>query len=103
MGIHKFLQKHRKMNSIERRTGSGRPTKMTAAVKALVEWQMRDDHETSPSVVITTALYSKTATERGQPLIHNAVIALAKELRIADRKTCVIALVSCEIMLCTFS
>ena len=36
MEIHKFLQKHREMNIIERRTGSGRPTKVTAAVKALV-------------------------------------------------------------------
>ena len=43
--IRRFLQKHRETNSIERRPGSGRPTKMTAAVKALVEWQMRDDDE----------------------------------------------------------
>ena len=47
MGIHKFLQKHREMNNIERRPGSGRPTKMTAAVKALVYWQMRGDNETT--------------------------------------------------------
>ena len=66
MGIHKFLQKHREMNNIGRRPGSGRPTKMTVAVKA-VEWQMRDDDETSPSVVITATLFSETATERGRP------------------------------------
>ena len=47
MGIHKFLQKHRETNNIERRPGSGRPTKMTAAVKALVERQMRGDDETT--------------------------------------------------------
>ena len=47
MGIHKFLEKHRETNNIERRPVSGRPTKMTAAVKALVEWQMRDDNETT--------------------------------------------------------
>ena len=47
MGIHKFLQKHRETNNIERRPGSGRPTKMTAPVKALVEQQMRDDDETT--------------------------------------------------------
>ena len=35
MGIHKFLQKHRETNNIKRRPGSGQPTKMTAAVKAL--------------------------------------------------------------------
>ena len=47
MGIHKFLQKHRETNNIERRPGSGRPTKMTAPVKALVEPRMRDDEETT--------------------------------------------------------
>ena len=47
MGIHKFLQKHRETNNIERRLGSCWPTKMTAAVKVLVERQMRDDNETT--------------------------------------------------------
>ena len=47
MGKHKFLQKHRETNNIERRPGSGQPTKMTAAVKALVEQQMRDADETA--------------------------------------------------------
>ena len=39
MGIHKLLRKHRETNDIERRPGSGRLTKMTAPVKALVEQQ----------------------------------------------------------------
>ena len=47
MGIHKLLQKHRETNNIERRLGSGRPTKMTAPVKALIEQQMRDNDETT--------------------------------------------------------
>ena len=47
MGKHKFLQKHRETNNIERRPGSGQPTKMTTAVKALVEQQMRDADETA--------------------------------------------------------
>ena len=47
MGIHKFLEKNRETNNIERRPGSGRPTKMTAPVKALVEQRMRDDDETT--------------------------------------------------------
>ena len=47
MGIHKFLQKHRETNNIERRPGSGRPTKITAPVKALAEQRMRDDDETT--------------------------------------------------------
>ena len=46
MGIHKLLQKHREMNNMERRPGSGRPMKMTVLVKALVDQQMRDDNET---------------------------------------------------------
>ena len=41
MGIHKFLQKHREATIIERRPGSGRPTKMAAAVKTLVERLMK--------------------------------------------------------------
>ena len=45
MGMHKFLQKHRETNNIERRPGSGRPMKMTAAVKTLVKRQMRDNDE----------------------------------------------------------
>ena len=47
MGMQKFLQKHRETNNIEKRPGSGQPTKMTAAVKALVEQQMTDDDETT--------------------------------------------------------
>ena len=47
MEKHKFLQKHRETNNIERRPGSGQPTKMTAAVKALVERQMRNNDETA--------------------------------------------------------
>ena len=45
MGIRKFLRKHRKTNSIVGRSVSGRPMKMTVAVKALVERQMRDNDE----------------------------------------------------------
>ena len=35
------------MNNIERRSGSNRPTKMTMAVKALLEQQMSDDDVTT--------------------------------------------------------
>ena len=57
MGIHKFLQKHRENNDIERRPSSRRPTKMMAAVKALLERQMRDDNEMT--VVQLHALLSR--------------------------------------------
>ena len=46
MGIHKVLQKYRETNIIKRRPSSVQPTKMTAAVKVLIEQQMRDDDET---------------------------------------------------------
>ncbi len=57
MGIHKFLQKHRETSNIERRPGSGRPTKMTAPVKELVEQQLRDDDETT-AVQLHVLLYA---------------------------------------------
>ena len=47
MCIHKFPQKNRETHNIERKASSGRLTKMTAAVKALVEQQMRGDNETT--------------------------------------------------------
>ena len=45
IGIHKFLPKYNETRSIERRPGSGRPTKMTETVRALVEQQMKNDDE----------------------------------------------------------
>ena len=57
MGIHKFLQKHGKTYNIEIRSGSRRPTKMTVAVKALVERQMRDDDKMT-AVQLHALLYA---------------------------------------------
>ena len=47
MEIYKFLQKYKDTRNIERRPGCGRPTKMTPAVKALMEVQMRENDETT--------------------------------------------------------
>ena len=47
VGIFKFLQTFRQTGSIARRPGSGRPTKITADMKRLVEQQMREDDETT--------------------------------------------------------
>ena len=44
-GIHKFLRKYIETRSIERRPGSGRPSKATREVKKLVEDKMREDDE----------------------------------------------------------
>ena len=45
--IAKFLSKYEETGSIARTPGSGRPTKITAEVKALVEAKMQDDDETT--------------------------------------------------------
>ena len=42
-----FIKKYRQTNSICRRSGSGRPSKITAEVKAIVEEEMRKDDETT--------------------------------------------------------
>lgn len=47
VGIAKFLSKYEETGSIARTPGSGRPTKITAEVKALVEAKMQDDDETT--------------------------------------------------------
>ena len=46
-GIRKFLKKYEETGSVRRRIGSGRPTKVTAEIKAIVEEQMRSDDETT--------------------------------------------------------
>ena len=46
-GIAKFLAKYRDTGSIGRRSGSGRPLKVTREVKVFVEEQMRRDDETT--------------------------------------------------------
>ena len=46
-GIWKFLNKYEETGTIARSSGSGRPSCITADVKALVEEQMRRDDETT--------------------------------------------------------
>ena len=47
VGIHKFLKVYIATQSISRRVGSGRPSKITGEIKQLVEQQMRMDDETT--------------------------------------------------------
>jgi transposase len=47
VGIAKFLRKVEETGSIGRRPGSGRPSKVTAEIKQLVESQIRLDDETT--------------------------------------------------------
>ena len=42
-----FIKKYRQTKSIFRRSGSGRPSKLTAEVKAIVEEETRKDDETT--------------------------------------------------------
>ena len=45
--VLKMLQCYEELGTIKRKEGSGRPTKVTVAVKTLVESQMRQDDETT--------------------------------------------------------
>ena len=47
VGIHKFLKANHTTGLIGRRPGSGRPSKITAEIKEIVEAQMRIDDETT--------------------------------------------------------
>ena len=47
VGVAKLLKKFQQTGSIARRPGSGRPSKITAEIKALVEQKMRSDDETT--------------------------------------------------------
>ena len=47
VGIYKFLKNYHATRSIARRVGSGRPSKISAEIKQLVEEQMRSDDETT--------------------------------------------------------
>ncbi len=46
-GVSKMLTRFEETGTIGRREGSGRPTKITPAVKAVVDGQMRLDDETT--------------------------------------------------------
>ena len=47
VGVAKFLKKFEETGSLSRRSGSGRPTKITAEIKEIVEQQMQRDDETT--------------------------------------------------------
>ena len=68
-GVYKFLKVYEETGTTARRSGSGRPTKVTARVKELVEEQMTRDDET-------------TATQLHRMLVDNGVdISLSTILR----------------------
>ena len=68
-GVYKFLKVYKETGTTARRSGSGRPTKVTARVKELVDEQMTRDDET-------------TATQLHRMLLDNEVdISLSTILR----------------------
>ena len=98
-GISKFIAKYRETGSIDMRTGSGRPSKITAEVKQIVEEQMQTDderfahqlHQLLRSCGYNTILGCRTAlgwTFRGSSycqLIHH--VNKQKRLDWAERHT----------------
>ena len=57
-GLAKFIRRFKETGSIKRCPGSGRPSKVTPEVKAVVEAQMREDDETT-AVQLCALLRSK--------------------------------------------
>ena len=60
-GTYKFLKKFADTGSIGRRPGSGRPSKITPAIKAIVDQQMEEDDETT-AIQIHALLVRKVST-----------------------------------------
>ena len=68
VGIHKFLKAYQFTGSISRRPGSGRPSKITAEIKEIVEAQMRKDDET------TAYQLHRLLTEKGYSITLRTVL-----------------------------
>ena len=72
-GVAKFLKRFREDGTILQRVGSGRPSKVTAEIKAIVE-QMRLDDET------TAFQLHRLLTEKGYNLTRRTVLRCRTEL-----------------------
>ena len=60
MGVAKFIKKFQDTGNINRRVGSGRPSKVTSEIKQVVEEQMQQDDETTavqPHCILTDKGY----------------------------------------------
>ena len=67
-GVYKFLKLYNATRSIGRRVGSGRPSKITAEIKQLVEQQMRIDDET------TAYQLHRMLTEKGYSISLHTIL-----------------------------
>ncbi len=57
-GIHLFFKKFEETGTIARNVGSGRPSKITPAIKSIIDEQMEKDNETS-AVQLYELLHAK--------------------------------------------
>ena len=67
-GIAKLIKRLNETGSFERRPGSGRPSKITPQMEAIVEAQMRQDDET------TAVQLSVLLCEKGYPLSESTML-----------------------------
>ena len=68
VGVYKFLKLYNATRSISRKVGSGRPSKITAEIKQLVEEQMRIDDET------TACQLHRMLTEKGYSISLRTIL-----------------------------
>ena len=73
VGVWKFLCHYKKMGCVNRKEGSGRPTKITYAVMAMVEGKMKENDET------TAYQLHKILNENRNPNIYMDDFALSKD------------------------
>ena len=92
VGIAKFIDKFERTGSIARTPGSGRPTKMTEEMKAIVEERMREDDETialqllnSKGYQISTKTILRCRAELGWTFRGSAYCQLIREPNKAKR------------------
>ena len=72
--IHTFIQRYEETGTTSRRAGSGRPSKVTAEIRAIVEEQMRRDDET------TTVQLHRLLNEKGYDLSRWTILRCRRSL-----------------------
>lgn len=84
VSVWRFLVRYKKTGTIARKEGSGRPTKMTSEVMALVEEQMCKDDET------TAFQIHKILNERGIHMSIRTIFLLSENFRMDLPWQCVL-------------
>lgn len=73
-GIIKFLKRYKETGTITRKPGSGRPSRITPEIKAIVDGQMKIDDETTAYQLLALL------NSRGYPMSISTVLRCRKEL-----------------------